>query len=127
VIVYKRRIRTFKPADVARIVEKVEGRNYPGSPRDTFPWFIKIMNWAAEAMLSRILGVLGLSDEPAVMFWAAINYWWLRFVDIVDPSRYSRRIMELYRQRIEQAMNEYTRNGKTALYEKLLKDIAGLK
>lgn len=129
-VIYKRRVRSFKPSDLARIADKVQLRTTKGDSfknTEDFPIFTRILNWAAEAMLSRILGVIGLDSEASELLWSAINDLWLKFVMEVDPTRYGYRIQIAYKEKMERALREYTRNGKYDLLDALLRDLVGAK
>lgn len=94
-VVYNRPKHYFTQTDVDRIVHQLTPTK--PKPEKDFPFFWRIINWLADYMLDRILGVLGVKDEGATTLWRGIMLLWGKFMEkigMTDPMH--QRLLKLY-------------------------------
>jgi len=124
-IVYARPKHFFYPEDAERLVATLDKRLQTYEAFDDVPWYWKLLNRIAEAMLSRIAGVIGLDDEFAKIVWNWLNEQYTKFLMNALPGYNANNLMNYFKNRMQEALDDYTENGDVALLDKLFDDLIG--
>lgn len=85
-VVYNRPKHYFTQTDVDRILRQLTPTK--PKPEKDFPFFWNVINFLADYMMERILGVLGVSDLGAQTLWRGIMTVWGKFmikIGMTDP------------------------------------------
>jgi hypothetical protein len=107
-------------------------QNYTDRPADEptdqdFLWWEKIINYAADYMLGRILQGLGFDDNMASALWRLIMDKWSQLSSKLLPEdERLRNSQRAYAAAAKRAIEIYRREGGSPLYEKIMKDLQAL-
>jgi hypothetical protein len=124
-IVYRRPRHYWTPADISRIVPKVAQKQEEQNAG--FDWFWTLINYLSDYMLEKIVGLVGLSDDAASLFWSWIMRNWIKLCNkIWGSSGYTENLFRAYDQRLQAALARYLR-GDSSLLKALEKDLLGVK
>jgi len=124
-VIYQRPKHFFYPRDAERLFETLQARLESQETFEDVPWYWKLLNRIAEAMLSRIVGLIGLDDEFARIVWNFLNEKYTTFLMNVVPGYNASNLMNYFKNRWENAIDAYTDFGDSTLIDKLLEDLIG--
>jgi hypothetical protein len=123
-IVHRRPRHYWNSNDLQRILPKVAEQEEKTDV--DFTWWQKLMNWAAEYMISKLTTWVALDDDLVKMVWAFINSIWNKFIRKISGSNsFLENTIKAYDARLMAAVESYTKDGDYSLLEALANDIAG--
>lgn len=123
-IVYRRPRHYWNSNDLQRILPKVAETEEKTDV--DFTWWQKLMNWAAEYMISKITTWVSLNDDFVRMVWALVNSIWNKLIrKITGSNTFLDTTIEAYDRRLAEAVERYTQQGDYSLLEALANDLTG--